>query len=192
MDVNALLKALQTTLRFEQEMASRFGAPTPAPAPPVRRDSGRESDHAFPYSSGVQREPETEVRHFSPTLHDYLLSFFVTHALLQYFSSYLSLSPSSSSLSNSTTTSHTIYPLLSHPLFKVETERRLKNQDKLLYVPTDHGKEISDDELETTYLRNAQVYTYNAYHYAIEGMVKSRNDVDREVELLSVVLFLLM
>ena len=32
MDVNALLKALQTTLRFEQEMASRFGAPTPAPA----------------------------------------------------------------------------------------------------------------------------------------------------------------
>ena len=44
MDVNALLKALQTTLRFEQEMASRFGAPTPAPAPPVRRDSGRESE----------------------------------------------------------------------------------------------------------------------------------------------------
>ena len=85
MDVNALLKALQTTLRFEQEMASRFGAPTPAPAPPVRRDSGRESDHAFPYSSGVQREPETEVRNFSPTLHNYLLSFLVTLALVQYF-----------------------------------------------------------------------------------------------------------
>jgi hypothetical protein len=76
MDVNALLKALQTTLRFEQEMASRFGASTPAPAPPVRRDSGRESDHAFPYSSGVQREPETEVRNFAPTLHDSLLSLF--------------------------------------------------------------------------------------------------------------------
>lgn len=109
MDVNALLKALQTTLRFEQEMASRFGAPTPATAPPVRRDSGRESDHAFPYSSGVQREPETEVRNFYFTLPDSLSHpFFVTLARL-------SLSPSSSSLLHSLSLFLTPFsPLLPH------------------------------------------------------------------------------
>jgi uncharacterized protein YlaI len=81
----------------------------------------------------------------------------------------------------------TFYILLPHPLFKVETERRLMIQEKLLYVPTDHGKEISDDELETTYLRNAQVRTYTTHQCATRRMVKSRRDVKRKFELFSVV-----
>ena len=66
MDVNLLLKALQTTLRFEQEMASRFGAPTqilPISTPIATvRDSGKENNHSFPYSTAVARAPETQVR----------------------------------------------------------------------------------------------------------------------------------
>ena len=66
MDVNLLLKALQTTLRFEQEMASRFGAPTSAipTSTPIAtvRDSGKENNHSFPYSTAVPRAPETQVR----------------------------------------------------------------------------------------------------------------------------------
>lgn len=96
------------------------------------------------------------------------LSSYISHAYIIYTHSHtFSFSPlflfhlllaSSPLLSSSSSPS---------PFSKVETERRLKNQDKLLYVPTDHGKEISDDELETTYLRNAQVRTYNTLHYAL-------------------------
>ena len=58
-----IIQALQTTLRFEQEMASRFGAPVLPPPPAAGvRDSGRENNQSFPYSSSVARGPETEVR----------------------------------------------------------------------------------------------------------------------------------
>jgi hypothetical protein len=58
-----VIQALQTTLRFEKEMASRFVAPALPPPPAVGvRDSGRENNQSFPYSSSVARGPETEVR----------------------------------------------------------------------------------------------------------------------------------
>jgi hypothetical protein len=44
-------------------MASRFGAPALPPPPAAGvRDSGRENNQSFPYSSSVARGPETEVR----------------------------------------------------------------------------------------------------------------------------------
>jgi len=83
MDVHALLKALQTTLKFEQEMASRFECPTPTLFPPP----------------GIAAVTESQG----------------------------------------------------------EMERRLIYQDKLMYVPTNHEKEIGDDELEIKFLKNAQI-----------------------------------
>ena len=84
---------------------------------------------------------------------------------------YVTLSLSYLSLSFSSTLGTHFSPLLptlAHPLFRplpspslplqqMETEQRLKNQDKLLYVPTDHGRELGEDEMETAFLRNAQV-----------------------------------
>ena len=44
-------------------MASRFSAPVLPPPPAAGvRDSGRENNPSFPYSSSVVRGPETEVR----------------------------------------------------------------------------------------------------------------------------------
>ena len=44
-------------------MASRFDAPVLPPPPAAGvRDSGRENNPSFPYSSSVVRGPETEVR----------------------------------------------------------------------------------------------------------------------------------
>jgi len=114
MDVHALLKALQTTLRFEQEMATRFGVGSNgATATTV---SGVPSSASSASSSAVSTP-----------------------------------SPFPAAVSASSSSSAAVVARAEN-----ETEKRLKSQDKLMYVPTDHGAALDEDEIEAAFLRAAQ------------------------------------